>query len=110
MKLEKMLCVQSYVVVVTLASFYTFSFCSPNYTSLLSCLNGAYVMAMLYLDDTHLLSCLNEANRWIDIYHALMELMRYMINIYNVFMELMRYMIDIYHVLMGFFQLFAHVL
>ena len=52
MKLEKMLCVQSYVVVVTLASFYTFSFCSPNYTSLLSCLNGAYVMAMLYLDDT----------------------------------------------------------
>ena len=69
--------------------FYTFNFCSPNYTSLLSCLNGAYVMTMLYLDDTHLLSCLNEANQKIDIYNALMELMRYMINIYHALMELM---------------------
>ena len=57
-------------------------------------------MTMLYLDDTHLLSCLNEANKKIVIYHALMELMRYMINIYHALMELMRYMIDIYHVLM----------
>ena len=71
------------------ASFYTFNFCSPNYTSLLSCLNGDYVMTMLYLDDTHLLSCLNEANKKIVIYHALMELMRYMIDIYHVLMELM---------------------